>query len=291
MTWRPGLNEYAPIQHLALVHPDQAFRSETYIEAHWRDNEFVGAPSLRQSIEEYENFAEVVADKGTTVDYFPDDDRLQMAALYVRDASIVGPEGMILCGMRNAYRAAEPAVHQDLYRALGIPVVGAISGQGLLEGGDIVWLDEMTCAVARGHRTNAEGIRQLRALLGPAIHVEVVPLPHYKGTSEVLHLMSILSPLSADLALVYSRLMPVPFREWLQDRGIKLVELPDEEYDTQGGNVLAIAPRCCVTVEGNPMTRARLEAAGCEVIPFPGQEISVKGAGGPTCLTRPLVRA
>jgi N-dimethylarginine dimethylaminohydrolase len=174
----------------------------------------------------------------------------------------------------------------------GIPVLGAIDGDGLLEGGDFVWFDRATCAVAEGYRTNAEGVRQLREILGPGVEVLAVPLPHDQGPGACLHLMSLISPLDADLALVYSRLMPVPFREWLLARGIALVEVPDEEYGlTMACNVLALAPRKCLAIEGSPVTRARLEAAGCEVIAVKAEEISLKGGGGPTCLTRPLLRA
>ncbi len=118
----------------------------------------------------------------------------------------------------------------------------------------------------------------------------VVPLPHYKGPDDVFHLMSIISPLDHDLALVHSPLMPVPFRDWLLARGIRRVEVAEAEFETLGCNALALAPRRCLMVEGNPETRARLEAAGCEVLTYDGAEISMKGAGGPTCLTRPLAR-
>ena len=170
-------------------------------------------------------------------------------------------------------------------------MLGASEGAGLLEGGDFVWFDAASCAVAECYRTNAEGIRQLREILGPGVDVQAVPLPHDQGPGACLHLMSLISPLDADLALVYSRLMPVPFRNWLLARGIRLVEVPDEEYGlTMGCNVLALAPRKCLAIEGSPITRARLEAAGCEVIAFKAEEISLKGGGGPTCLTRPLLR-
>jgi N-dimethylarginine dimethylaminohydrolase len=176
------------------------------------------------------------------------------------------------------------------FEGLGLPIAGRIEGEGRLEGGDLLWFDERTCAVARGYRTNDEGIRQLKALLGSGVEVVTVPLPHYRGPEDVFHLMSIISPLDADLALVHSPLMPVPFREWLLGRGIELVEVAEEELDTLGCNALALAPRRCLTAAGNPQTRARLEAAGCEVLTYAAEEISLKGQGGPTCLTRPLVR-
>ncbi len=168
--------------------------------------------------------------------------------------------------------------------------MGSIDGNGRLEGGDFVWLDESTCAVGHGYRTNAEGIRQLKVILGPEIEVIEVPLPHYKGPDDVFHLMSFVSPLDRDLMLVYSPVMPVPFRQRLLARGIRLVEVPDDEFETMGCNVLALGPRICLMVDGNTETRNRLEAAGCEVLVYSGQEISRKGEGGPTCLTHPLER-
>ena len=117
-----------------------------------------------------------------------------------------------------------------------------------------------------------------------------MPLPHWRGAGDVLHLMSLISPVDRDLAVVYSPLLPVPFRETLIESGYRLVEVPDEEFDTMGTNVLALGPRECVMIGGNPQTRAALEAAGARVTEYVGHEISVKGAGGPTCLTRPLIR-
>ena len=145
--------------------------------------------------------------------------------------------------------------------------------------------------MAHSYRTNLEGIRQLREILGDCIREVIpVPLPHWRGPADVFHLMSIISPLDQDLALVYSPLMPIAFREVLLAHGIELVEVPDAEFDSMGGNVLALAPRKCLMLSGNPVTRERMEAHGVEVIEFSGEEISLKGGGGPTCLTRPLVR-
>jgi N-dimethylarginine dimethylaminohydrolase len=155
----------------------------------------------------------------------------------------------------------------------------------------VIWLDPETVAVGRGYRTNAEGVRQLRSLVGDGVDVIEVPLPHWRGQADVMHLMSLISPLDRDLAVVYSRLLPVPFRELLLERGIRLFEAADEEFDTMGTNVLALAPRRCLMLAGNPVTRRALEAAGCQVLEYEGTEISAKGSGGPTCLTRPLVRS
>ena len=155
----------------------------------------------------------------------------------------------------------------------------------------MIWLDERTVVVGQGYRTNAEGINQLRELTQDLVdEIIVVPLPHWNGPGDVMHLMSNISPIDPDLAVVYSRLLTVPFRELLLERDIKLIEVPDEEYESMGCNVLSIGRRKCLQIEGNPMTRQRLEQAGVEVLTYDGREISLKGAGGPTCLTRPLQR-
>ena len=188
-------------------------------------------------------------------------------------------------------RQTEPGAQEAFFQSLGIPVHGAVTGEGRVEGGDVIWIDQRTLAVGRGYRTNDEGIRQLGELLGECIdELIVVPLPHWRGPGDVFHLMSMISPIDHDLALVYSSLLPVPFREALLSRGIELVEVPDAEYGSMACNVLAVAPRKCIMLAGNPVTKARLEDAGAEVSVFEGEEICFKGAGGPTCLTRPILR-
>ena len=175
---------------------------------------------------------------------------------------------------------------------LGVPVLGRITGDGRLEGGDVCWLDERTVAVGQGYRTNAEGIRQLRALLGERVdEVITVPLPHWTGPDDCLHLLSFISPVDTRKAVVYSRLMPVPFRQLLLDRGWELIEVPDAEYESMACNVLAVAPGRCIMLAGNPETQAHLEAADVAVTTFEGDDLCLKGGGGPTCLTRPLYRA
>jgi N-dimethylarginine dimethylaminohydrolase len=212
-------------------------------------------------------------------------------SIYVRDASIVCDRGVIICRMGKAARATEAAAQEAAFARMGLPLVGRIEPPGTLEGGDVFWLDERTLAVGRGYRTNDEGIRQLRVLLDDTIdELVVVPLPHWRGPADVMHLMSLVSPLDRDLALVYSPLLPVPFRERLLANGFSLVDVPDEEFETMGTNVLAVEPRVCIALSGNPMTRRRLEAAGAMVTEYDGEEISRKGAGGPTCLTRPMSR-
>ncbi|MEZ4636620.1 MAG: arginine deiminase family protein [Caldilineaceae bacterium] len=210
--------------------------------------------------------------------------------LYPRSVVIVNG-GAILCTMGKAARAGEPDAFAAYLRSVDVPILGRIEPPGTLEGGDVCWIDERTVAVGEGYRTNAEGIRQFRELLGDRVdEVIPVPLPHWNGPDECLHLLSFISPVDHDLAVVYSRLMPVPFRQWLIARGIRLIEVPDEEYDSFACNVLAVAPGKVIMIAGNPITQSRLEAAGVEVHTFSGQDLCIKGGGGPTCLTRPIVR-
>jgi N-dimethylarginine dimethylaminohydrolase len=145
--------------------------------------------------------------------------------------------------------------------------------------------------VGLGFRTNAEGLRQLReALSGIGVKVIPVELPFYTGPEACLHLLSLISIVDDNTAVVYPPLMAVPFWQELQQRGFKLIEIPDEEFPTMGTNVLALAPRKCLMLEGNPVTKRLLEEAGCEVVTYRGNEISLKAEGGPTCLTRPILR-
>jgi len=283
-------SETAPIRRLILRHPRDAFRNQAAIDREWRDLNYPEAPAFDAAIAEFDRFAALFEDAGVEV-HFLDGAETGLDSVYVHDPVLVSRRGAILCNMGKPVRRDEADTFRPLLDRLGVPVLGAITGDGLLEGGDVVWLDERTVAVAEGYRSNAEGIRQLGALLGSDIDTLVsVPLPHWHGPDEVLHLMSILSPLDRDLALVYSPLMPVPFRDWLLARGLRLIEVPEGEFATMGCNVLALAPRRCVMLAGNPQTRALLEAEGCSVTEYQGREISLKGAGGPTCLTRPIWR-
>jgi len=268
-----------------------AFIDEAHVSNHWEALNYLGKPIIEKALEEYEAFEKILKDNGAEVLYFPQEESVNMDSIYCRDAAIATSKGMIICNMGKAGRMNEPAAEQRAFEANGIAVLGAITAPGTLEGGDVAWLDEKTLAVGHTYRTNEEGIRQLTAFVSPlGVTVISVPMPHYKGPSDVFHLMSVLSPVDSNLAVVYSPLIPIVFRNELITRGYELVEVPDAEFDSMGCNVLALAPRVCLMVKGNPITKARLEKAGCKVIEYEGEEISVKGGGGPTCLTRPLMR-
>jgi N-dimethylarginine dimethylaminohydrolase len=174
---------------------------------------------------------------------------------------------------------------------LDIPILYSLHGQALAEGGDLLWVDQKTLAVGLGFRTNREGLRQLQeALADLGVTVIPVELPYYQGPEACLHLLSLISLVDERLAVVYPPLLSIPFWQFLQEQGFHFIEVPPEEFETMGPNVLALAPGQCLMVEGNPITQQRLMAAGCEVLTYRGQEISLKAEGGPTCLTRPLLR-
>jgi N-dimethylarginine dimethylaminohydrolase len=283
--------EVGAITRLVMKHARDAFQGQETIAAQWQGLNFAAAPDFAHAVAQYDRFLALVGGSGCEITMLPKTDGMGLDSIYVRDASIICDRGVILCRMGKPQRAGEPAAQEAALRALGCPILGTIQPPGRLEGGDVTWLDERTIAVGRGYRTNDAGIAQLRALLGGSIDEFItVPLAHWRGASDVFHLMSIISPVDRDLAVVYSPLLPVPFREGLMERGMQLVEVPDAEFESMGANVLALAPRRCLAVAGNPITRQKLEAAGATVLEYDGSEISLKGGGGPTCLTRPLER-
>jgi N-dimethylarginine dimethylaminohydrolase len=284
-------SEVGKILCLLLKPPKQAFLNQENILRQWQALNYLGAPDFERALQEYEQLVNLLRQHIPEISFLPPNDHTGLDSVYVHDPVLVTNKGAILCNMGKAQRRGEPTAIGDFLPELGVPILGAISGEGKLEGGDVVWIDERTLAVGRGYRTNDEGIRQLQELTADLVdEFIVVPLPHWQGPNDVLHLMSLISPIDHDLALVYSKLLSVPLREWLLARGLKLLEVPEEEYDSMGCNVLAIAPRQCIMLAGNPQTKALLAKAGVEVWEYVGEEISRKGAGGPTCLTRPIWR-
>ncbi|MEH6534963.1 MAG: arginine deiminase family protein [Psychroserpens sp.] len=284
-------SEYLNLQSVFIKPAKNAFVSDDELVEQWQELNYLSRPDFDKSIKEYKAFEELFKASKIELKYFSQDATVKIDSVYCRDASIATDFGMIICNMGKGGRINEPLSQKLQFLKSNIPILGEITAPGTLEGGDVAWLDEKTLAVGHTYRTNVDGIKQLRQYLEPnGIEVIVVELPHYKGKEDVFHLMSILSPVDKNLAVVYSPLMPIKFRNQLLERGFELVEVPEEEFESMGCNVLAIASRKCIMVDGNPQTRKLLEEAGCEVTAYKGDEISVKGGGGPTCLTRPLLR-
>lgn len=244
---------------------------------------------------QHEAFAALVAGSGAELEWLPDAGDGLADSVFTHDPSLVTDAGAVILRMGKRLREPEPALHERAYAAMGVPVIGRIAAPGTVEGGDCVFVDRDTLAVGRGARTNEEGIVQLRAVLAPqGIEVLAYDLPLWQGEEACLHLMSVVSPLSDDLALVFAPLLPFGFYRLLRDRGIRLVEAPAEEFHASVGlnlNVLAVAPGELIAVDGFPRTRALMEAAGCRVQTFAADALCIACEGGPTCLTRPVWRA
>ena len=284
-------SEYLKLASVYLKSAKNSFLSEEELSEHWETLQYLSKPNFKKSLEEYAAFHTFFIEKNISTCFFPINKKTKIDSIYCRDASIATDFGIIICNMGKQGRIHEPYAQLEAYKMNNVNILGEIKFPGTLEGGDVAWLDQHTLAVGHTYRTNEEGIIQLKGLLQPkGIEIIVVELPHYKGESDVFHLMSILSPVDKNLAVVYSPLMPIKFRNELLERGFQLVEVPEQEFDSMGCNVLAVAPRDCLMVAGNPITRKLLEDAGASVHVYEGNEISVKGGGGPTCLTRPIER-
>jgi N-dimethylarginine dimethylaminohydrolase len=255
----------------------------------WREYGWRAEPDAGRIAEEHEGLRAALADAGADVVVAETASDGNVDAIYVYDPALIADGGAILLRPGKAERRAEvEAMRADL-EAAGVPVAAELTAPALAEGGDTLWLDAQALVVGLGYRTNATSAAQLAVAL-PSVDVLTVDLPHHHGPGEVLHLLSVISPLDDDLALVYLPLMPVRLVQLLQERGVELIEVPDEEFDSMGCNVLALGPRAALALDGNPETRRRMETAGVDVRVYVGEELSRKGDGGPTCLTRPLER-
>jgi dimethylargininase len=248
-----------------------------------------GVPDLAAAQAEHEELRSILAAAGAEV-IVSGHDPGNPDAIYVYDPVLVGDDGAALLRPGKEGRLGEPEGIGASLEAAGVPIASEMAAPATAEGGDTVWLDHDTLLVGHGYRTGPAGIEALRAAF-PGVEVIALDLPHWVGASEVMHLMSLISPLDRDLAVVYPRIAPVRLMELLAERGIRTVEVPDEEFETMGSNVLALGPRRALALEGNDETRRRLERAGVEVLTYRGDQISRLGDGGPTCLTRPLLRA
>ena len=257
----------------------------------WRMCGWRAEPDAAGIAREHEAFCSLLSDAGAEVVLARNSEAIagNPDAIYTYDPALVADDGALLLNPGKECRRAEPSALAEDFDRIGLPIAGRLGENEWAEGGDCCWLDERTLLVGRGYRTNDTGIEALRRLL-PDVEVLVYDLPHWRGQAEVMHLLSLLSPLASDLVVAYPPLLPVRLAQLLEERGIEIVPVPDEEFDSMGTNVLALAPRVALAVEGNPETRKRMERAGVEVQVYEGTELS-KGDGGPTCLTRPVLRA
>ena len=287
-----GQSETGKIESILMKRPETTWKSQANINSQWQQLHYPSEPDYTKTLKEYNQFAAIIEAEIPEIHYLPEDDSTWLDSIYTHDPVIITKGGAVLCNMGKEERKKEPEAIGRYLESIGVPVLGAIKAPGKIEGGDVVWFDDDTVAVGLGYRTNRAGVAQLRELTkGLVKEIIEVPLPHGNGPDECLHLMSMISPVDHNLAVVYSPLMVVPFRNLLIEMGISFVEVPDDEYYNFACNVLALALRRCVMIAGNPKTKAALEREGAIVFEYQGEDVSIKGGGGPTCLTRPLLRS
>jgi N-dimethylarginine dimethylaminohydrolase len=283
-------NEYAPIKKILVKHPRDAYQNQANADANWRDLGYPAPVDYGKVTREFEAFVEILGKFIPVISYLPAFSGTGLDSLYTHDPIVPTDKGVVMLNMGKPQRRAEAKAMEEYFKSEGIPVRAWIEAPATHEGGDSVWIGENTLAMARSFRTNDAGVERMRAIAGGDFEVLAYGLPYWNGPDECLHIMSFISPIDKDLAVIYPKQIPIPFREELVRRGYKFVEVPDSEYDTFGPNVLAIAPRVVIVPSGNPKTADLLKQSGCEVYQYPAEDITFKGGGGPTCLSRALER-
>jgi len=286
-----GQSMVAPLQRVIVKDPAAAWQTQERVASQWQQLQFNDQPDLALAQQEHDEFVSAVSRLGCEVLRMPASGSTTIDSVYTHDPAILVDGGLVLLRMGKAARRPEANAFAAIAEDWDLPVVGWIDGEAMAEGGDVFWLDAETLVVGVGFRTNQAAVDQLTALLGPrGVTVLAVHLPYWRGPEHILHTMSFISMLDDDLAVVQRDLLPVPLYLALEERGVELIDVAEGEFETQACNVLAVAPRKLVMLDGNPLTQARIEAAGCEVETFSGTNISLCGDGGPTCLTRPILR-
>jgi N-dimethylarginine dimethylaminohydrolase len=275
-----------PLKSVLVKRPDEHIAVKDFTKWHYQ-----GSPDLEEARCEHDAFVEILKEAGAEVLFHPEAQPGHADSIFTYDPAIVTEDGAVILRMGKLLRRGEEAPMKRRLEELDIPIHYTVSGEATVEGGDLLWLNEENLAVGQGFRTNAEGLRQIREAMRPlGVDVTPVELPYFGGLEACLHLMSLISFVESDLAVVYPPLLPVPFWKLLRGLGVTLLGVPEAEFNTMGTNVLALAPGKALIVEGNPLTEKLLRDAGCEVMTYRGVEISLKTEGGPTCLTRPILR-
>ena len=277
---------FAALRRVVVRRPDAAFGAADPDRWH-----YASRPDLERAQQEHDELMTILRQEGAEVHFHQTQLPDHADAVFVHDPALVTDKGAIVLRMgKELRRGEEPALGSCLEQH-GVPIHATLHGDATAEGGDLMWIDENTLAVGVGFRTNGEGLRQLREVLSSQ-GVQVIPfdLPYHHGADSCLHLMSLISVVDHDLAVVFLPLLPVALWRTLVSRGFTLVDVPEKEFATMGPNVLATGPRRCVLLRDNPITAQRLTAAGCDVKTYRGDELSLTAEGGATCLTRPIWR-
>ena len=287
-----GLNSnVSTLKTVLLKNPQAAFKSQKTIDLQWQDLNFIDKPDFKKSVTQYENFIDILNDNNVEILYIPEGEITSLDSIYTHDPIFMTPNGAVIGNMGKTQRKPETIMMKNYLNEIGVPILGEIINDATLEGGDVIWIDEKTVAAGLTYRTNNKGIDQLRKILSTiSIEVISVDLPHWNGPVDVLHLMSLISPLNENLFLIYKKLLPISLLKLLKKLDIKTISIADEDYDSLGCNVLPLSTTKCLITSGNNKTCKIIEENGIEVIEFQASEICYKGSGGPTCLTRPIYR-
>ena len=281
-----GQSMVRPLKTVLVKRPNLDFGGTDFKKWHY------AAPiDVEKAQQEHNDFVAILKTNGVGIMYHNEPCEKLSDAIFVHDPAIITNKGAIILRMGKQLRRGEEDAIERTFNALGIPTLYKLNGDATAEGGDILWLDEKTLCIGRGFRTNDQGVMQIKkAVKELGVEIVTVELPYDQGQEACLHLQSLISLVDDKIAVVYKKLLPVSFVQYLQKKGFQLIDVPDSEYSTMGTNILCIAPKTGLSLEGNNETKRLLEQAGCTVLTYIGNEISHKAEGGATCLTRPLLR-
>jgi N-dimethylarginine dimethylaminohydrolase len=273
----------APLREVLVKRPGEAFGRAFDDPAHG----FLHAVDLPKAQRQHGDLCGILTELGVVVDEL-EAETASPDLVYVFDPAVVTKRGAILLRPGKPNRRGEETELEKWLVEHDVPVAGRIEAPGTVEGGDTFWLEPGVFCIGRSLRTNRAGASQLADLVGGEAHV--FDLPYHRGPGELVHLLSVISPVAERMAVVFLPLLPVGLYELLREFDFELIPVPEEEFPTLGCNILAVRPGVLVMAEGNPVTRRALKDRGCEVHTFAATEIGINGGGGPTCLTRPILR-
>ena len=272
-----------PLHDVVVKRPGAAFGAAYDNPAHG----FLHPVDLAEAQRQHDAFCQVLADLGVRVHQL-DAETESPDLTYTFDSALVTDRGIIGLRSGKPTRQGEAAPMLEWAAGRDIPVLGRLGEGETADGGDTFWLRPDVFCIGRSLRTNMAGAARMTELVGGDVHV--FDVPYANGPAECLHLLSVISPIADDLAVVFMPQLPAGLYELLAERCVALVPVPEEEILSQGCNILAVRPGVVVMVEGNPATQRALLDRGCEVHTFPGTEVCINGSGGPTCITRPILR-
>jgi len=287
-----GLNSNVKkLKNVILKHPKDAFKSQSNIDGQWEELNFIAKPDYKIALKQYDKLLNILDDNNVSMNFLPSDKETFLDSIYTHDPMFMTPDGAIIGNMGKQFRKKETDMIEEYLINNNIPILGKIKNNGTMEGGDVIWINKSTVAVGLTYRTNIEGINQLENILSKiSITLIKVDLPHWSGPTDVLHLMSLISPLKDKLFLIYEKLIPISFLNFLRSIDINFIHIEESEYETLACNVLPLSEDKCLIVKGNPKTRSIIEKSGIETLEIDASEICYKGSGGPTCITRPIQR-